>query len=71
MSAVLHSQAIVLKAPHPWKMGLFRVSNDTPEKIHLWWSVRESNPRPQQCECCALSAELTPHHLYYTIKISP
>lgn len=36
-----------------------------------WWSVRESNPRPRQCECRALSAELTPQHLYYTIKISP
>ena len=31
-----------------------------------WWSVRESNPRPRQCECRALSAELTPLPLYYS-----
>ena len=39
MSAILHLQAIIPKASHPWKMGLFRVFNDTPEKIYLWWSV--------------------------------
>lgn len=32
----------------------------------FWWSVRESNPRPRQCECRALSAELTPHELIIT-----
>lgn len=32
-----------------------------------WWSIRDSNPWPQQCECCALSAELIPQHLKYTI----
>ena len=26
----------------------------------LWWSVGGSNPWPQDCEPCALPAELTP-----------
>ena len=32
------------------------------EIIHfLWWRQRDSNPRPQRCERCALPAELCPH----------
>ena len=27
----------------------------------IWWTVRESNPRPLQCECSALPTELTAH----------
>ena len=27
----------------------------------FWWRQRDSNPRPQRCERCALSAELCPH----------
>jgi hypothetical protein len=26
----------------------------------LWWSCGDSNPRPLQCECSALPAELQP-----------
>ena len=25
------------------------------------WSIWDSNPRPQQCECCALPTALMPH----------
>ncbi len=27
----------------------------------VWWRQRDSNPRPQRCERCALPAELCPH----------
>lgn len=27
----------------------------------LWWRQRDSNPRPQRCERCALPTELCPH----------
>ena len=27
-----------------------------------YWSIRESNPWPQQCECCALPTALIPHN---------
>ena len=30
-----------------------------------WWSMRDLNPRPPQCECGALSAELIPQQHYY------
>ena len=36
----------------------------------LWWSIRGSNPWPQDCEPCALPAELMPQgifsHLLYS-----
>ena len=28
----------------------------------VWWRARESNPRPQRCERCALPTELAPHN---------
>ena len=30
-----------------------------------YWSIRESNPWPQQCECCALPTALIPHILLF------
>ena len=38
----------------------------------LWWSMRDLNPRPPQCECGALSAELIPHHMiisYFRFRV--
>ena len=34
-----------------------------PAELHVpkWWSVRDSNPRPLDCQSSALPAELTPH----------
>ena len=40
-----------------------------PVKVALstcWWSMGDSNPRPRQCECRALSAELMPRPINYT-----
>ena len=37
----------------------------------FWWSVRDSNPWPQHCQCCALPTALTPLFLiqsfYHTL----
>ena len=30
----------------------------------LYWSIRDSNPWPPQCECGALPTALIPHNLY-------
>ena len=35
-----------------------------------WWSVGGSNPWPQDCEPCALPAELTPHNAHIISKQS-
>ena len=39
------------------------------KEVHMhfldWWSVGGSNPWPQDCEPCALPAELTPHASKY------
>ncbi len=32
------------------------------------WSIRDSNPWPQQCECCALPTALMPHEDKYSIN---
>ena len=38
-----------------------RLKKDPPRVMWYWWSVRDSNSWPPQCECGALSTELTPH----------
>ena len=40
------------------KASLFLLS-----RLLRWWSMRDLNPRPPQCECGALSAELIPHSI--------
>ena len=32
-----------------------------PWSLVYWWSVGDSNPWPQHCQCCALPTALTPH----------
>ena len=29
--------------------------------VFCWWSIGDSNPWPQHCQCCALPAALMPH----------
>ncbi len=39
----------------------FLASSEPAGRTGGWWSRRESNPRPPQCDCGALPTELRPH----------
>ena len=50
-----------LRGSHPFHSHIVK---EMPSGISftMWWSVGGSNPWPQDCEPCALPAELTPHN---------
>lgn len=48
----------------PLEIRFHRVRN-----FAFQWSIWDSNPRPQQCECCALPTALMPHGYKYSTNI--